>query len=279
MIISASNMLNAGNFMIGGVFISNHDAVKVINDVMPKISTFISPDETGPNDLEIIKSVILPVFFTLYQTCPEAYNLLMKNELRIGIVTFKHDDLFYIKRTKRRTPAALLTDRSAVCLNLYDKFEKSHLIHSLFHELMHLVGIRITGGKKLGEVLDEKLKGKLTAISANYMKRFKTAIGKLETYHKEKYTSVKDFYNYYDRVMHYEKCWVQKRISRQEISVSAERCKFETVMPDDAEELLAWGLEFYYNSKEDREFLCQQEPELFKIIKEQVIPLLKKKIA
>lgn len=276
MIIPQINTANYGGFLTNCAFLSRQDALKVIKDVVPKVSTFATPEDTCENDMEVIKKIILPAFFKLYQMCPDAYNILMKRELRIAIIKFKHDDLFYIERTKTRTPAAVLADRSAVCLNMHDKFTTAYLIDSLYHELMHFAGIRATGGGRLGEVLDKKLGGKLTRISNNYMTRLKRAINTLKIYHKEKYKNAGDFYAYYGGVMRNEKCWVQTRAPRADMSISAEYCKFRILQPDNAEEILAWGLEFYYHSKEDRELLRKQEPELYKIIEQEAVPMFKK---
>lgn len=291
------NNFNINNISVGKSYASNMisylpaDETKVLKDLENKITTFKSPDIAEPNSAAFIKEVILPPFLDLYKNWPAGYKLLMSNNLSINVIKFKdnfHFDFESDAKVRNRVAgccAAESINKNAILINRYDTYySHSYFKKTVYHEIMHGIdhlAVKDKNGKflRLSEYLDEKYKAKgekkskLTRICEKYMKNLNEAIKEISDNYDKNGELNPDSTR---KIMNKHGCWAYSETG-QFLGLDDMIFHFSSA-PKKPGELLAWALQIYFGTKEEKERLKNMDPWLYGLIEKEVLPAVNRNI-
>lgn len=287
------------------------DEQQTFYDIMPRVlfytsaSNFIGQFE--PRHLQFVKEVVVPAFLRLRRRWPEAYRLLVRKsvfDFQIRICEYKDNrfqekDMAIAGTTECRYP-----DKATIFINA-SVGDSSYLSNILYHENMHAVSHLAVKDKpnkfyipkfmninNLSLYINEKNKKILTRLYKDYEKRRAeeekeaTAFAqRLEVFLLSQAGSISKeeahemLYNGYIKIKNKHNCWAYHTLDKKHFGDDDFVLKYfmhnELVIYCE-EELLIYGLLFYFGPEEEKQRLKAQEPELYELIEKEVIPLVKK---
>lgn len=170
-------------------------------------------------------------------------------------------------------------DKILIQINNYDKFSPTDMRQKIYHELMHaLLNVSCKDGDKEDETITlTQCLGyeNFTAKSEKYLQNSIEARALFDAWRETEgaNASRKDVINRYIAAFDSKECRAVRRPDNNEdleyyINHSAAGIH-------DADEIIAWGLTFYFGSNDDRKRLREQDYETYIYIEYFIVPMIK----
>lgn len=275
------------------VAVSTPDWQQIFYRLLPKVvfktSSGDVEKEFNPKQRQFIKEILVPPFLQLKQNkeLSGIYEMLMKkfpSDFKIIVYDYE-SEIFSVdpKGAGNKSVAVaqdVHPDKIVIHINNYDKFSPTDMRQKIYHELMHaLLNVSCKDGDNENEkktLIQCRDYESLTAKSEKYLQNLMEALALFNAWRETKgpNASREEVINMYLAACDSKGCWAVRRPDNNEdleyyLNHSAAGIY-------DADEIIAWGLTFYFGSNDDRERLKKQDFETYIDIEYFIVPMIKK---